>query len=199
MPSSVILASASEIRAQLLRNAGVDFDVIPARVDEDAIKAALDAEGARPRDVADTLAEFKARKLSEKNPGAIVMGCDQVLKLKGAVLSKAENPDQAREQLRALRGERHSLLSAVVSYRDGEPLWRFVGEARLTMHDFSDAFLENYLSRNWDSVRYSVGCYKLEEEGVRLFQRVEGDYFTILGLPLLEVLAHLSAQGVLQE
>ena len=199
MPSPVILASSSDIRAQLLRNAGVAFDIVPARVDEAAIKASLEAEEARPRDVADTLAEFKARKVSEKHPGAIVLGCDQVLKLRGSVLSKAPDVDAARAQLRQLRGERHALLSAVVSYRDGAPLWRFVGEARLTMHRFSDQFLENYLSRNWDSVRYSVGCYKLEEEGVRLFQRVEGDYFTILGLPLLEVLAHLSAQGVLQE
>lgn len=199
MPSPVILASGSAIRAELLRNAGVEFDTVVARVDEDAIKSALKAEDARPRDIADALAEFKARKVSDKNPGAIVLGCDQVLKLRGDVFDKPETPDDARTQLRALRGQRHSLLSAVVSYRDGEPLWRFVGEAHLSMRDFSDAFLENYLSRNWDSMRYSVGCYKLEAEGVRLFQRVEGDYFTILGLPLLETLAHLSAQGVLQE
>jgi len=199
MTTPVVLASGSEIRAKLLKNAGVDCEILPARIDEEALRASLEHEGARPRDVADALAEFKARKISQKRPEALVIGCDQVLKFRGEVLSKSESIEDARDQLTKLRGERHSLLSAVVTYRNGEPLWRTVGEVHLTMRPFSDVYLNDYLTRNWNSIRHAVGCYKLEEEGVRLFSKVEGDYFTVLGLPLLDVLNHLTAQGILDE
>lgn len=193
----MLLASGSEIRAQMLRNAGVVFDVQVARVDEDAIKASLLADGAPPRDIADALAEAKARKISDKT-GAMVLGCDQVLDFQGRLLSKPKTPQDGLDQLRSLRGQRHMLLSAAVIYDEGKPVWRHVGQVRLLMRDASDAYLEGYVARNWESVRDAVGAYKLEEEGVRLFTRIDGDYFNVLGMPLLEVLAYLTLRGVLE-
>ena len=195
MPTPLLLASASETRAAMLHAAGLAPQILPARIDEEAIRAALQAEGATPRDLADALAEMKARKLSDKHPGALVLGADQVLELKGEVFAKPETPDAARAQLRALSGKTHRLLSAAVIYRAAKPEWRHVGEARLTMHDLSDSFIDAYVARNWDSIRHSVGCYQIEKEGVCLMSRVEGDHFTILGLPLIPLLSWLRLRG----
>jgi septum formation protein len=197
MANKIILASSSDIRASLLRNAGVTYDVIPARIDENSIKQALEAEAATPRDIADTLAEMKARKVAEKGLGTLVLGCDQVLSFKGSILSKPKTPKDAGDQLRMLRGETHQLLSAAVVYDGLEPVWRHVGVARLSMRDFSDDYLDDYIDRNWDSIRWSVGGYKIEEEGIRLFRMVQGDTFTIQGLPLLELLSYLTLRGTL--
>jgi septum formation protein len=193
----ITLASASEIRLTLLQAAGVPATARPARIDEEAIRGALEADGATPRDLADALAEMKARKISDKDPTALVLGCDQILEMKGRIFAKPDSPEDARAQLRDLRGQTHRLLSAAVLYRNGQPLWRHVGEARLTMRDISDAYLDDYLTRNWDSIRHAVGCYKLEEEGVRLFSAVQGDHFTILGLPLLPLLSYLGTTGAI--
>ncbi len=195
MPQKIVLASGSEIRAKLLAQAAIPHEVLPARVDEEMITAALRAEGAKPRDIADTLAEMKARKVSEKHPGALVLGCDQVLEHRGEMLHKPRDRDEAIAQLYQLRGDRHSLLSAAVLYEDGEPLWRHVGQVRLRMRDASDTYIKDYVERNWDSIRYAVGCYKLEEEGVRLFSQIEGDYFHVLGMPFLELLNYLTLRG----
>ncbi|MCC1480962.1 Maf family protein [Roseibaca sp. Y0-43] len=194
MHMALVLASASTIRAEMLRRAGVMVDVQPARIDEAAIRDALLAEDAPPRDVADALAEGKARKISARQPG-LVLGCDQVLALKGRLFEKPTTPEQARDHLTALRGQTHQLLSAAVLYDDGKPVWRHVGVARLTMRNFSDSYLDDYIARNWPGIGESVGAYKLEEEGVRLFAQVTGDYFTILGLPMLELLNYLSLRG----
>lgn len=197
MPDRIILASTSQIRSKLLDGAGVSHDVVASRIDEDSVKKALEAEGAPPRDIADTLAEMKARKIAEKGQGGLVIGCDQVLSLKGKVLSKPKTIEDARGQLNALRGETHQLLSAAVIYEDLKPVWRHVGVARLSMRDFSDDYCDDYLARNWDSIRWAVGGYKIEEEGIRLFRMVQGDTFTIQGLPLLELLSYLTLRGTL--
>ena len=195
MQKPLILASGSDIRLTLLRNAGLVPEVVPARIDEENIQAALRAEGALPREIADALAEGKARKVSLKHPGALVLGCDQILELKGEIFSKATSEAEALQQLQKLRGQQHKLLSAAVIYEDGKPVWRHIGEVRLRMRQASDAYLQDYVSRNWHSIRHAVGCYKLEEEGVRLFTHVSGDYFNVLGLPLLEVLSYLTLRG----
>lgn len=197
MTKAIVLASGSTIRSEMLRRAGVPHSVRPARVDEDSVRAALRAESAPPRDVADALAETKARKVAAAAPHDLVLGCDQVLAIDGDILAKPESRAEAADQLRRLRNTRHQLLSAAVLYEDAAPVWRHVGVARLHMRDFSDAFLEAYLDRNWPEVQSSVGAYRIEEEGVRLFSRVEGDHFTIMGLPLMELLNHLTLRGVL--
>ena len=195
MPQPFILASGSVIRAKLLKQAGMAFEVVKPRVDEEMIKDALLADGAPPRDIADALAELKARKISEKHPGTLVLGADQVLDHKGKLLSKPSSMADAREQLEQMRGDQHSLLSAAVLYEDGQPIWRHIGQVRLRMRDISDSYLDAYLDRNWDSIQHAVGCYKLEEEGVRLFSNIQGDYFHVLGLPLIELLNYLTLRG----
>lgn len=191
----LILASASEIRLRLLQNAGLPVTALPARVDEETIRASLQAENAKPRDIADALAEVKARKLAEKHGDALVLGCDQVLAFQGQVYGKPETPAEARIQLQQFRGQTHQLISAIVLYDQAKPVWRHISDARLTMRDLSDTYIDDYLARNWGSARHSVGAYKLEEEGVRLFSAIEGDYFTILGLPLLPLLGYLAQRG----
>ena len=194
----IILASSSQTRQRLLSAVGLSFTHAPARIDEEAIRASLEADGAKPLDVADLLAEMKARKLAEKHFDALVLGCDQVLDFKGKSWGKPASQDEAIQQLSQLRGQTHQLLSAIVVYYQGESVWRHVGKARLTMHAFSDDWLESYVSRNWESIRHSVGCYLLEGEGVRLFSSVEGDYFTILGLPLLPLLGYFRTRGFIE-
>lgn len=199
MSQEIVLASGSSIRQEMLKNAAVPFRVQPARVDEEAVRDALLAEKAPARDIADALAELKARKISAKNPSALVIGCDQVLSFENQLLSKPATREAAFDQLTMLRGKRHQLLSAAVICENGEPIWRFVGVVRLQMREASDAYLNDYLDRNWPALSQTVGGYKLEEEGVRLFTRVDGDYFTVLGMPLLELLSYLTLRGVLPQ
>ncbi len=192
-----ILASTSPIRLQMLTAAGLSVEAIAPRVDEAAIRDAMVAEGAQPRDIADALAEMKARKVSDKRPSDLVLGCDQVLSLDGQIFSKPQTPAEACDHLHQLRGKTHRLHSAVVAYENAQPVWRHTAEARLTMHQSSDSYLDDYVARNWDSIRHSVGGYKIEEEGVRLFSAISGDHFTILGLPLLPLLAWAGTRGMI--
>jgi septum formation protein len=198
MPAEpLLLASASAIRLSLLHNAGVPATAHPARIDEDAIRAALQAEDASPRDMADALADLKARKIAGRHPAALVLGCDQVLALGAQVFAKPASPDDARSQLQRLRNHTHHLHSAIVLYHQGQPVWRHLASAKLTMRPFTDAFLDDYIPRNWPSIRHAVGAYLLESEGIRLFTAVEGDYFAILGLPMLPLLNYLTLRGFL--
>ena len=195
MVKPLILASSSETRLRLLRAAGLDVTPHAPRIDEVAMRASLEADHATPRDIADALAEMKARKIADRRGDALVLGCDQVLEFRHKVWGKPETAAEALAQLSAFRGQSHKLLSAVVLYDAGQPIWRYVGEVQLTMRDLSDDWLQAYVARNWTSIRHSVGGYKLEEEGIRLFSSIEGDYFTILGLPLLALLGYLGERG----
>jgi septum formation protein len=195
----VILASASPARAAMLRDAGVEIEVVPARVDEEAIKEAFRAEGVAARDLADALAEAKARQVSAQSGDALVIGGDQVLVFDGRTFDKPKDRAEARAQLSAMRGASHELLSAAVIYEGGAPVWRHIGAARLTMRPFSDTFLDAYLDAEGDAVLSTVGGYRIEERGAQLFSRVGGDYFSILGMPLLEMLGFLRARKVLTE
>lgn len=198
MSDTLILASGSAIRSTLLTNAHIPHEVIKPKVDEDMIRMSLAAEDAKPRDIADTLAEFKARKVSERVPGAFVLGCDQVLEFEGDLLSKPKSPDQLREQLQSMRGKRHTLLSAAVICQDGKPIWRHIGMVRMMMRAFSDTYMDTYIARNWDDIRHCVGGYQLEGEGLRLFSRIEGDYFNVLGLPMMEIQGYLTIRGIIE-
>ncbi|MCJ9429863.1 Maf family protein [Kordiimonas marina] len=191
MSDKLILASASTTRADMLARVGVPVETDPPHVDEGEIKDALLAEGAPARDIADALAELKARTTSFRHPGALVLGADQVLVKDGKLFSKAKDKADAAGKLALLAGGEHRLISAAVICRDGEPVWRALDEARLVMRPLSGAYIEDYLDKIGDAAFWSVGCYQLEGLGAQLFTRVEGDFFTILGLPLLPVLDYL--------
>lgn len=191
---TIILASRSAARRAVLDGAGVAYEAVVAGVDEDAVKVEMLARGASPSDVADTLAELKAIRVSRLNPG-FVIGADQTLDLNGQLYDKAEDVAAARARLKLLRGKTHKLHSAVVVARDGVPIWRETATASLTMRDFSDSFLEAYLAEEGEAALGSVGCYRLEGPGAQLFSVIEGDYFAILGLPLMGLLELLRQHG----
>lgn len=193
----ITLASTSASRAALLTAAGVAFEAVPPGVDEDAVKAGLLAEGARPREVADALAELKALRVSGRR-GGLVVGSDTTMELDGALHDKAATPEEARDRLLAMRGRDHALHSAVVVADAGRPVWREVKTARLTVRPFTDAFLERYMAQAGAALTASVGGYWYEGLGVQLFSKVEGDHFTILGMPLLGLLDYLRARGELE-
>lgn len=197
MTAPVVLASKSAARRQLLQGAGVPFEAAVSGVDEDAVKIAMLAEGAGARDVADALAEVKALKLSRTRPEFIV-GADQTLEFEGQLYDKAETLEAAAERLKTMRGKPHKLHSAVVVAKDGAPIWREIVSATLTMRDFSDNFLDAYLALEGEEMLGSVGCYRLEGPGAQLFSKIEGDYFAILGLPLMGLLDLFRRHGVLR-
>ncbi len=194
----LILASGSAARARMLAGACVPFRVETAAIDEAEVKSALLAEGASPRDIADKLAELKAWRVARRHPGALVLGADQVLDHQGRLYDKPRDLAEARAQLLALRDSTHQLLSAAVIFEAGEPVWRHVGVARMTVRDFGDDFLDRYLAAGDDDLLTTVGCYRIEAEGVQLFSGIAGDYFSILGLPLIQVLAFLRSRGVIE-
>ncbi len=190
-----ILASQSRTREILLANAGIPFDAVPARIDERAVQR--DSGLSAPGDIAGLLAREKACFISSKNPGRYVIGADQTLALGNRLFSKPAGRAQAADQLRLLAGQTHELHSAVAVARDGEILFSEVSVARMTMRPLSDEEIRTYLDAAGDAVTTSVGAYQLEGLGVHLFGRIEGDHFTILGLPLLPLLAFLRGQGLL--
>lgn len=200
---AVILASGSAIRAKLLRAAGLDFTVETAPVDEEEIKLSLKAEGVAVDRVAEALAEAKAARVASRYAGTgnavAVIGADQMLEIEGHWLDKPRDLTQAKEHLHLLRGKSHQLISSVVLMRSGTRIWHHTATAYLRMRPFSDTFLDQYLTSTAPAILSSVGCYQLEGLGAQLFERIDGDYFTILGLPLLPLLGHLRQIGLMQD
>ncbi len=192
--SSLLLASGSAIRAKLLRDAGLQFDVQSVGVDEGEIKKSLLAEGAHPEDIALTLAEIKAMRAQAK-PGQYVIGADQVLFCQGRLYDKPVSRQNAKEQLLSLRDHSHQLISAVCVVKDNRMLWHHIDTAELVMRNFSDAFLDAYIDQCKDVILTSVGAYQVEGQGIQLFRQIKGDYFTILGLPLLPLLDFIRLHG----
>jgi septum formation protein len=196
--TSLILASTSTTRQQMLRDAGIEFESCAPAVDEAALKSQLVKQGADGRVLAETLAEAKAKAVSVQNPSALVIGADQILAIEDNILlDKAESPQLARAQLKILSGKGHRLISAVVVAAAGVPVWRHVGIAQLLVRPLSDAFIDDYVAKHWADIRHSVGCYQIEGPGAQLFSRVEGDYFDILGLPLLPLLNFLRERNII--
>lgn len=192
----LILASRSAARRAMLNGAGVPFEAEDAGVDEPEIKAAF--HGDDPAALAVELAKAKALAVSARRPGVWVLGSDQTLAFDGGLISKAPSLAEARDRLRIMRGREHQLHSGAALARNGQVIWSGVDTARMTMRDFSDAFLDAYLAAEGEPVLASVGAYRLEGMGSQLFDRVEGDYFTVLGMPLWPVLAELRRVGVLE-
>lgn len=194
----LILASQSAARRQMLTAAGVTFSAVTADVDEAAIKSEILKANDKPmpRAVAERLASAKAEAVSRAEPEALVIGADQVLAFDGGLISKAKNIDDARAVLRRLAGNTHHLFSAVALAEAGRTVWSFTDSAELAMRPLSDAFLSSYLEAMGDRVLKTVGCYELEGFGAQLFDRVSGDYFTVLGIPLLPLLSELRRKGV---
>jgi septum formation protein len=194
----IVLASQSPARRAMLAAAGVAHDAVPAHVDEEGVTAGLLAENASPERIADALAELKAVKISRKLPGVLVLGADSVVvKADGTLISKPETRSNAEIQLRQLAGTTHRLLSAAVIAENGVPIWRAGGSVRLTMRSLSDEFIADYLDSEGEAVLGCVGCYRIEGLGAQLFTQVDGDHFTIRGLPLFAVLDFLRVRGVL--
>ena len=194
--SRIILASGSAIRRQILDDAGLEYEVIVKPVDEAAIKQAMLSEGARIRDIADALAEAKSRKVSQNEPG-LVIGADQIMEMDGQLFDKPVSLEEVRQRLLSMRNKDHRLIGAVVICENGKPVWRHMSKTVLSVRNFSEEFLDDYIEAEGEALTKSVGAYRFEGRGAQLFSKVEGDFFSILGLSLLPVLDYLRERGAL--
>ncbi|MCW5569353.1 MAG: Maf family protein [Dokdonella sp.] len=196
---ALVLASGSAIRRTVLENAGLAFTVDVSAVDEDEVKRGMREAGASTEATAEALAELKATRVSLRHPDALVIGCDQMLDLDGIWFDKPADRDHAFAHLKAMAGKTHRLVGAIVVLRHGKRIWHHVAAARLTMRPLSDAFINDYLDAIGDAATKSVGAYQLEGLGAQLFTRIDGDYFTVLGLSLLPLLNFLRGHGIVRE
>lgn len=196
MSQRIILASGSKIRREILEGAGLDFEVIAKPVDEAAIKNSMLAENSRLQDIADALAEAKAMRVSRVEPG-LVIGSDQIMVMDNQLYDKPASIDDARERLKEMRGKTHYLVGATVICENGQAVWRHLAKSKLTVRDFSDDFLDDYIEAEGESLIKSVGAYRFEGPGAQLFSSVEGNFFSILGLSLLPILDYLRIRGAI--
>jgi septum formation protein len=194
----LILASSSKARHSMLTNSGVDCEAIASMIDEEGYKQSMKAEGASAAEAAETLAEMKALRMYRQQPDGIVIAADQMLECNGIWFDKPRDRDNTRAQLLALRGKTHQLVSAAVIYKEGSRIWGTIDTAHLTMRNFTDEWLEDYLDAAGDDIYDCVGGYQLEGIGAQLFTEVRGDYFTVLGLPLLSLIGFLRDHGILK-
>ncbi len=192
----IILASGSAARQKMLRNAGIKFDIIPADIDEEKILKEMESEGSCSTNTSLHLAEKKAFSVAKKNPDAFVIGCDQVLSIEDKIYSKVENKEEARERLLELQGQEHFLTSSVYVVKNKEYLWRGTDVAALRMRKMDGQHIDKYIEIAGNALTDCVGCYALESVGIRLFEEIRGDYFTILGMPLLPLLNFLDKEGL---
>ena len=198
MTIGIILASKSQTRSELLLKAGLKFTAIDANIDEKEAKSSYINKGYSARELADILAAMKAKKLSCKHLDKLVIGCDQIMECNGQILSKANNPTDLADQLKFLRSKSHTLYSACVVYFANKAEWRFIGSATITMRNLSDEYISKYVDDNWDEVKQCVGGYKIENSGISFLSKINGDYFSILGLPIIQLLDYLVNRGVLK-
>lgn len=196
--TDITLASGSASRRALMRGAGIECDLVKPNVDEDAAKATMRQEGLSISDQAMALAELKAIKISRQRPG-LVIGGDQMLALDGVAFDKPKDMAEARSHLQRLSGKTHTLETAIIVAENGEPVWRHLARPKLTVRPLSDAFLDTYLEVCGEALLSTVGAYQLESMGAQIFTQIEGDYFSILGLPLLPLLDYLRVRGVLPQ
>lgn len=196
--TKIILASQSKIRKQVLENAGIEFEAISSNVDEDMIKDSMRAENMKPKLQVFELAKAKAIKLSRRYPDAYIIACDQMLSLNNHPFDKVKTMEEAKERLLHFKGKTHYLCNSMVIFKGGEFMWRYDDAPRLKMRDFSDEFLDYYLNEAGEEILSSVGCYQLEKIGVQLFEEIDGDYFSILGLPLLPLLGFFRNHGLVK-
>ena len=199
MTTDIILASKSKVRALLLKNAGLSFVSVDAAIDEEQLKLSYIDAGYTPRDVADVLADMKAKKLSNRFPNQLVIGCDQILSFREQIISKAKNTNDLVHQLKVLEGNEHIVYSASVVYINNRPEWRFIGSANMTMRNLSDDFILKYVEDNWNTIQHSVGAYEIESVGASLFSKIDGDYFSVLGIPILQLIDYLINRGVIKQ
>jgi len=199
MVNDILLASSSPIRKLLLERANVLFKSVKPNIDEESVKASLLMEQYNAREIADALAELKASKISSMNPDSLVIGCDQILELEGKILKKPVSKEKAIEQILTMSGKKHVAYSGAVICENGKPVWRFVGKAELYSKHYKEDYVTKYVNRNWESIKETVGGYKIEEEGSRLFIKITGDFFSILGMPLIEINNYLGERGSIDE
>ena len=197
MPLQIVLASSSPIRSQLLTNADINHESISPQIDEESVKMSMLSEKFLHREIPDALADMKARKVNLKRPRNYVLGCDQVLSFEGKLYSKPKSKLDLEKQLQEMSGKTHKLISAAVIYKDMKPKWRHVNSAKLSMRVLSDYDVKKYVDRNWESVNYCTGGYEIDRKGAHLFEKIEGDFFSILGMPLLEIIGFLKIRGIL--
>ena len=198
MNHRLILASSSKARHTMLKNAGVDCEAVASMIDEEGYKQSMKAEGASAAEAAETLAEMKALRMYRQQPDAIVIAADQMLECNGIWFDKPRDRDNTRAQLMALRGKTHQLVSAAVIYKEGSRIWGTIDTAHLTMRNFTEEWLDDYLDAAGEDIFHCVCGYQLEGIGAQLFTNVLGDYFTVLGLPLLALIGFLRDHGVLK-